>query len=68
MSSRIHKFIDKHQAAEITGLSPHTLKKYRQQGILKEGEDWVRFNSRTVRYNQASLLRWLEDLCLDTRF
>ena len=39
--------------ATVIGLSHHTLKRYRLQGILIEGIHWIRVNPRCIRYNQG---------------
>lgn len=50
--------VNKHEAARILGVSPETLKKYRQRGKLIEGIHYYRWNSRTIRYNSALLKDW----------
>ncbi len=53
-------FVDKHRAAEVTGLSAETLKTYRLDGRLIEGIHWVSFNSRCVRFNLELLENWVK--------
>ncbi|WP_204136982.1 hypothetical protein [Halomicronema sp. CCY15110] len=54
------QFGTKHQAAELIGLSPETLKKYRlKDKILIEDIHWVKLNRRTIRYNLPLLADWL---------
>jgi len=52
--------ITKHQAAEILAISPSTLKKYRlaADSSLIEGVHYVRWNSRTIRYNETLIRDW----------
>lgn len=52
-------FIDKHQAAKITGISPQTLKRMRLDGRLIEGVHWVAVNRLLVRYNKLLLEDWI---------
>jgi hypothetical protein len=49
---------NKHEAAQILGLSQSTLKKLRLTDQLIEGIHWVRFSSRCVRYNVELLKDW----------
>jgi CHAD domain-containing protein len=49
---------NKHEAAQILGLSESTLKKLRLSEQLVEGIHWVRFSSRCVRYNVELLKDW----------
>ncbi|MEP1229794.1 MAG: helix-turn-helix domain-containing protein [Litorimonas sp.] len=46
--------VDTKKAAEILGISPNTLKKYRMIG---GGPEFLKFN-RTVRYNIVDLQNW----------
>lgn len=56
------KFGTKHQAADLLGLSPETLKKYRlRDRTLIEGIHWIKLNSRTIRYNLPLLADWLQN-------
>jgi hypothetical protein len=56
------KFGTKRDAAELLGLSPETLKKYRlRDKILVEGIHWIKLNSRTIRYNLSLLADWLQN-------
>ncbi|KGF71705.1 hypothetical protein DO97_16165 [Neosynechococcus sphagnicola sy1] len=50
------EFVKKREAALAVGLSPHTLKKYRQTGVLVEAIHYQRIGSRTVLYNLPLLL------------
>lgn len=54
------KLINKHKAAEILGISPSTLKKYRldKNSTLLEGIHYYVLNSRTIRYNAVLLADW----------
>ncbi len=54
-------FVDKHAMAKVTGVSPHTLKRYRLQGHLIEGIHWIRINSRCIRYNQELTQDWFSN-------
>jgi hypothetical protein len=59
MKELLCTYIDKYQAAKLTGLSVDTLKGYRLQGLLQEGIHYVRVNSRVIRYNAQLLQDWL---------
>ena len=54
------KLIDKHKAAEILGISPSTLKKYRldKDSTLIENVHYYVLNSRTIRYNALLIADW----------
>ena len=56
-----YQFIDKNVAAELTGLSSDTLKRYRQKGKLQKDIHWVSINSRVVRYNKTLLIDWIQN-------
>jgi predicted DNA-binding transcriptional regulator AlpA len=47
--------VDERRAAEIVGLKPATLKKYRMRG---GGPPYVRYGRRAVRYRVADLRAW----------
>jgi hypothetical protein len=49
-------FIDKHAAAQIVGRSPWTLKKWRQNGVLKRGIHWVASTPKSTLYNRELLI------------
>jgi hypothetical protein len=49
-------FIDKHAAAQIVGRSPWTLKKWRQNGVLKQGIHWVAPTPKSTLYNRDLLI------------
>jgi tRNA(His) 5'-end guanylyltransferase len=49
---------NKHEAAQILGLSQSTLKNLRLTAQLVEGIHWVRFSSRCVRYSVELLKDW----------
>lgn len=51
-------WINKHLAAELLGISVHTLKTYRQKH-WQCGIHFQYLNSRTIRYHKALLLDWL---------
>ena len=51
-------WINKHDAAQLLGISVHTLKNYRQQH-WQLGIHFQRLNSRTIRYHQPLLIDWL---------
>lgn len=52
--------VTKHEAAQILGISPETLKKYRLQpgSTLIEGVHYHIWNSRVIRYNPALIADW----------
>ncbi len=54
------QLVNKHKAADLLGVSPETLKKYRLQkdSTLIEGIHYHVWNSRVVRYNAALLVDW----------
>ncbi len=47
--------VDQRRAAEIVGLKPATLKKYRSRG---GGPPYVRYGRRAVRYRVNDLRAW----------
>ena len=56
-----YQLVNKQVAAEMTGLSPQTLKKYRLEGILEKDIYWVMINSRVIRYNISLILDWMQN-------
>lgn len=54
-------YLTKYDAAELTCLSTHTLKKYRLNGKLIKGIHYVKLNSRTIRYHRPSLQTWMNN-------
>lgn len=50
--------VDTETAAEMLGLAPRTLEKWRWQG---GGPPFIRVSSRCVRYATKDLDRWIED-------
>ncbi|MEA5599044.1 hypothetical protein [Rivularia sp. UHCC 0363] len=56
-----YQLVNKQVAAEMTGLSPETLKKYRLEGILEKDIYWVVINSRVIRYNISLILDWMQN-------
>lgn len=50
--------LDKREAGRILGISPETLKKYRQRGYLIEDIHYYRWNQRVIRYNSILLQDW----------
>jgi len=57
----VFRFANKHEIAELTGLSHETLKRYRLDQKWIEGIHWVRLNPRTVRYNVRLILDWMQN-------
>lgn len=53
-----YRFINKHQAADLLGVSVETLKSWRKKGLLRNGVHYSG-NDKFVRYNQQLLLDWL---------
>jgi phage terminase Nu1 subunit (DNA packaging protein) len=53
------KFVTKAQLSEEIGLSPHTFRRYREQGHWVEGIHYSKVNRNTVRYNLALCLDWI---------
>lgn len=45
------QFVGKREISKLTGLSGHTLKKYRLKGLLSQDIHWIRIDSKVVRYN-----------------
>lgn len=39
------QFVGKREISKLTGLSGHTLKKYRLKGLLSQDIHWIRINS-----------------------
>jgi hypothetical protein len=54
------QLVNKHKAAEILGVSPETLKKYRLQkdSTLIKGIHYYIWNPRVVKYNAALIADW----------
>lgn len=52
-------FCNRTEAAALTGLSPHSLKKLRLSGRLTQGIHWVYITSRSIAYNRDLLLDWV---------
>jgi hypothetical protein len=54
------RLVNKHEAADLIGVSPETLKKYRLQedSTLIEGIHYHVWNSRTIRYNALLMADW----------
>lgn len=54
------RLVNKHEAADILGVSPETLKKYRLQknSTLCKGIHYHVWNSRVIRYNPVLLADW----------
>jgi hypothetical protein len=50
--------VDKWEAGRMLGLSPETLKKYRDRGYLIEDIHYYRWNQRLIRYNITLLKDW----------
>ena len=51
-------WINKHAAAQLLGISVHTLKNYRKQH-WQLGIHFQCLNSRTIRYHKPLLIDWL---------
>lgn len=51
------KLLTTKEAAERLGLNENTLAHWRRLG---KGPPWVRVESRTVRYPEEKLTRWIE--------
>lgn len=54
------KLIDKHEAADLIGVSWETLKRYRlrKDSTLVRGIHYFALSSRTIKYNSVLLLDW----------
>jgi predicted DNA-binding transcriptional regulator AlpA len=52
--------IKKQEAAQLTGLSEHTLKSLRLKEELIEGMHWIRVNAKSIRYRRSALQHWIE--------
>ncbi len=54
------RLVNKHEASDILGISPETLKKYRLQdgSTLIEGLHYHVWNSRVIRYNPFLIADW----------
>jgi len=61
MTLQHYQLVNKQVAAEMTGLSSETLKKYRLEGILQKDIHWVVINSRVIRYNISLVLDWMQN-------
>ncbi|MDX2244567.1 MAG: hypothetical protein NW224_28155 [Leptolyngbyaceae cyanobacterium bins.302] len=44
--------------AEVTGLSPETIRRYRYRGLLKENLHWITINPRLVLYVEPLVVDW----------
>lgn len=55
------KWVGKRDAAEILGVSTHTLKLYRKKHWT-ENIHFLYLNSRTIRYNESLLRDWIANL------
>lgn len=53
------KWISKNQAAALIGLSPHTLRRYRERGIWQEGIHYSKPSQNSVVYNERLILNWI---------
>jgi hypothetical protein len=51
-------FINKHEAAEMLGVSWFALRSWRTQGDLIEGVHYTRFGRNSIRYIKESLEDW----------
>jgi hypothetical protein len=56
-----YQFVNKQTAAQLTGLSSETLKRYRRQGKLQKDIHWIAVNSKVIRYNISLVLDWLQN-------
>lgn len=56
-----YQFVSKQVAAQMTGLSSETLKRYRLEGSLQKDIHWIAINSRVVRYNISLVLDWMQN-------
>ncbi|MEA5573420.1 hypothetical protein [Calothrix sp. UHCC 0171] len=56
-----YPLVNKKIAAERTGLSTETLKRYRLGGLLQKDIHWVAINSRVIRYNIVLVLDWIQN-------
>lgn len=53
------RWLDKNDTAALIGLSPHTLRRYREKGIWEEGVHYSKLNQNTVVYNERLVLDWV---------
>lgn len=52
-------FLRPEEAAEFLRVSEDTLRRYRYNGVLVEGNHYTKINSRVVRYNREALEAWM---------
>lgn len=53
------KWLNKQQAADLIGLSPHTLRRYRERGIWQAGIHYSKVAQNHVVYNERLILDWV---------
>lgn len=53
------RWLSKADAAALIGLSPHTLRRYRERGSWKEGIHYSKLSQNTVVYNERLVLDWV---------
>ncbi|NHC34303.1 hypothetical protein QH73_0006460 [Scytonema millei VB511283] len=58
LKSSSFTMLDKYLTAKIVGISPHTVKTYRER-YWQAGIHYVRCNSRMIRYNQELIIDWV---------
>lgn len=51
-------YYDTNQLAEMLGMAPITLQRWRAEGT---GPDWIRIGARAVRYPAEAVEQWLRD-------
>ncbi len=63
MDGNTHDMLNQRQAAEIIGVSPFTLNRWRHERF---GPAFVRISARCVRYRRADIEAWLEGRRVET--
>lgn len=53
------KWLSKAQAAHLLGVSPHTLRRYRERGYWQEGIHYSKLAQNHVVYNERLILDWV---------
>ena len=51
--------IDKNQVANMLGVKPATVYRYRRQGIFLEDMHYVQINARVIRYYKEVIENWI---------
>ena len=53
------RWLNKADTAALIGLSPHTLRRYRENGTWKAGIHYSKLTQNSVVYNELLILDWV---------